>query len=34
MWQGAMEALVHRGGLRAQLINDDLIRVGDTITLS
>jgi MOSC domain-containing protein YiiM len=31
---GAMAALVHRGGLRAQILNDGLIRVGDTITLS
>lgn len=32
--QGAMAALIHRGGLRAQILNDGLIRVGDTITLS
>ena len=31
---GAMAALIHRGGLRAQILNDGLIRVGDTITLS
>jgi MOSC domain-containing protein YiiM len=28
---GAMSALVHRGGLRAQILNDGLIRTGDTI---
>ena len=28
---GAMLALLHRGGLRAQILNDGLIRVGDTI---
>lgn len=28
---GAMAALIHRGGLRAQILNDGLIRVGDTI---
>lgn len=28
---GAMLALLHRGGLRAQIINDGVIRVGDTI---
>lgn len=28
---GAMVALLHRGGLRAQIINDGVIRVGDTI---
>jgi MOSC domain-containing protein YiiM len=32
--QGAMAALIHRGGLRAQILNDGLIRVGDTITLA
>ena len=32
--QGAMAALVHRVGLRAQILNDGHIRVGDTITLS
>lgn len=32
--QGAMAALVHRGGLRAQILTDGLIRVGDTITLA
>ena len=31
---GAMAALIHRGGLRALTLNDGLIRVGDTITLS
>jgi MOSC domain-containing protein YiiM len=29
---GAMTALVHRGGLRAQILNDGPIRVGDIIT--
>lgn len=29
---GAMATLVHRGGLRALILNDGLIRVGDTIT--
>jgi MOSC domain-containing protein YiiM len=28
---GAMTALIHRGGLRAQILTDGLIRVGDTI---
>lgn len=28
---GAMSALIHRGGLRAQILNDGLIRAGDTI---
>ena len=28
---GAMVALIHRGGLRAQILNDGLIRAGDTI---
>jgi MOSC domain-containing protein YiiM len=28
---GAMAALIHRGGLRAQILNDGLIRTGDTI---
>jgi MOSC domain-containing protein YiiM len=28
---GAMSALIHRGGLRAQILNDGLIRTGDTI---
>jgi MOSC domain-containing protein YiiM len=28
---GAMLALLHRGGLRAQILNDGVIRVGDTI---
>jgi MOSC domain-containing protein YiiM len=28
---GAMAALVHRGGLRAQILNDGFIRAGDTI---
>ncbi len=28
---GAMVALIHRGGLRAQILNDGVIRVGDTI---
>jgi MOSC domain-containing protein YiiM len=28
---GAMLALLHRGGLRAQILNDGIIRVGDTI---
>jgi len=32
--QGAMAALIHRGGLRAKILNDGLIRVGDTITLA
>src|SRR5574342_153699 len=31
---GAMSALVHRGGLRAQILNDGLIRAGDIITPS
>jgi len=31
---GAMAALIHRGGLRAKILNDGLIRVGDTITLA
>ncbi|MBI1727075.1 MAG: MOSC domain-containing protein [Candidatus Rokubacteria bacterium] len=30
----AMAGLIHRGGLRALILNDGLIRVGDTITLS
>jgi MOSC domain-containing protein YiiM len=29
---GAMLALLHRGGLRAQILTDGVIRVGDTIT--
>ena len=29
---GAMLALLHRGGLRSQILNDGVIRVGDTIT--
>src|SRR5574341_1331667 len=29
---GAMAPLVHRGRLRAQILDDGLIRVGDTIT--
>jgi MOSC domain-containing protein YiiM len=28
---GAMAALIHRGGLRAQILNDGLIRVGDIL---
>ena len=28
---GAMAALIHRGGLRAQILNDGVIRIGDTI---
>jgi len=28
---GAMAALIHRGGLRARILNDGLIRAGDTI---
>jgi hypothetical protein len=28
---GAMVALIHRGGLRAQILDDGVIRVGDTI---
>ena len=28
---GAIAALIHRGGLRAQILNDGVIRVGDTI---
>ena len=28
---GAMAALIHRGGLRAQILHDGPIRVGDTI---
>jgi MOSC domain-containing protein YiiM len=28
---GAMAALIHRGGLRAQILHDGLIRVGDII---
>jgi len=28
---GAMGALIHRGGLRAQILHDGLIRVGDTV---
>ena len=28
---GAMTALIHRGGLRAQILSDGLIRAGDTI---
>jgi MOSC domain-containing protein YiiM len=28
---GAMAALIHRGGLRAQILHDGLIRVGDPI---
>ena len=32
--QGAMAALIHRGGLRALILNDGLIRVGDTIMLA
>ncbi|RMF92896.1 MAG: MOSC domain-containing protein [Nitrospinota bacterium] len=29
--KGVMQALVHRGGLRAQILTDGTIRVGDTI---
>jgi MOSC domain-containing protein YiiM len=29
--EGAMAALIHRGGLRALILNDGIIRVGDTI---
>lgn len=29
--EGAMSALIHRGGLRAQILNGGLIRTGDTI---
>jgi len=29
---GAMSALIHRGGLRAVILNDGIIRVGDTVT--
>ena len=29
--KGVMQALVHRGGLRAQILIDGTIRVGDTI---
>jgi MOSC domain-containing protein YiiM len=28
---GAMVALIHRGGLRAQILNDGVMRAGDTI---
>jgi len=28
---GVMGALIHRAGLRAQILNDGLIRVGDAI---
>ncbi len=31
--QGVMRGLVHRGGLRAQVLTDGLIRVGDSITI-
>lgn len=29
--KGVLRALVHRGGLRAQVLNDGMIRVGDTV---
>ncbi len=29
--EGVLRALVHRGGLRAQILNDGTIRVGDTV---
>ena len=29
--EGAMAALIHRGGLRAQILTDGLIRAGDTV---
>jgi MOSC domain-containing protein YiiM len=29
--EGAMAALIHRGGLRARILNDGIIRAGDTI---
>jgi len=31
---GVMAALIHRGGLRARILDDGVIRVGDTITLA
>ena len=31
---GVMAALIHRGGLRARILNDGVIRVGDAITLT
>ena len=27
-----MSALIHRGGLRAVILNDGIIRAGDTVT--
>ncbi len=29
--RGVRKALVHRGGLRAQILSDGLIRVGDAV---
>ncbi len=31
--QGVLRGLIHRGGLRAQILTDGLIRVGDTIII-
>lgn len=31
--QGVMKALIHRGGLRAEILNDGIIHVGDPITI-
>jgi MOSC domain-containing protein YiiM len=31
--KGAMRGLIHRGGLRAEIVSGGLIRVGDTISL-
>ena len=31
---GVMSGLIHRGGLRAQILGEGVIHVGDTVTLS
>lgn len=31
--RGVMRSLIHRGGLRAEILTDGMIRVGDTINL-
>jgi hypothetical protein len=30
--KGALRGLIHRGGLRAEIISGGVIRIGDTIT--
>jgi hypothetical protein len=31
--KGAARGLIHRGGLRAEIVKGDVIRVGDVITV-